>query len=164
MENLDFVSSEKTASIPKFKTDNLSIDVILEFYFIDTINLWRNKLDDLAKEYELSRLERRILVYIGRNPGIRQADLALIMDVEPQSLTRSLENMEQKKWLQKQDDNKDKRAKCLHLTEQGESKLLDAFKISERIRPKVLKDIADDEKMLLTRVLKQLRKNLESMI
>ena len=164
MENLDFVSSEKTASIPKFKTDNLSIDVILEFYFIDTINLWRNKLDDLAKEYELSRLERRILVYIGRNPGIRQADLALIMDVEPQSLTRSLENMEQKKWLQKQDDNKDKRAKSLHLTEQGESKLQDAFKISERIRPKVLKDIAEDEKMLLTRVLKQLRKNLENMI
>ncbi|WP_158999574.1 MarR family winged helix-turn-helix transcriptional regulator [Pigmentibacter ruber] len=164
MENLDFVSSEKTASIPKFKTDNLSIDVILEFYFIDTINLWRNKLDDLAKEYELSRLERRILVYIGRNPGIRQADLALIMDVEPQSLTRSLENMEQKKWLQKQDDNKDKRAKSLHLTEQGESKLQDAFKISERIRPKVLKDIAEDEKLLLTRVLKQLRKNLENMI
>lgn len=164
MKNLDFVSSEKTASIPKFKTDNLSIDVILEFYFIDTINLWRNKLDDLAKEYELSRLERRILVYIGRNPGIRQADLALIMDVEPQSLTRSLENMEQKKWLQKQDDNKDKRAKSLHLTEQGESKLQDAFKISERIRPKVLKDIAEDEKMLLTRVLKQLRKNLENMI
>ncbi|MGY3804884.1 MarR family winged helix-turn-helix transcriptional regulator [Pigmentibacter ruber] len=164
MENLDFVSSEKTASIPKFKTDNLSIDVILEFYFIDTINLWRNKLDDLAKEYELSRLERRILVYIGRNPGIRQADLALIMDVEPQSLTRSLENMEQKKWLQKQDDNKDKRAKSLHLTEQGESKLQDAFKISERIRPKVLKDIAEDEKLLLTRVLKQLRKNLENML
>ncbi len=94
MENLELVSSEKTASIPKFKTDNLSTDIILEFYFIDTINLWRNKLDELAKEYDLSRLERRILVYIGRNPGIRQADLALIMDVEPQSLTRSLENME----------------------------------------------------------------------
>ncbi len=164
MENLELVSSEKTASIPKFKTDNLSTDIILEFYFIDTINLWRNKLDELAKEYDLSRLERRILVYIGRNPGIRQADLALIMDVEPQSLTRSLENMEQKKWLQKQDDNKDKRAKSLHLTELGTQKLSDAFKISERIRPKVLKDIPEEDKILLTRVLKQLRRNLEIII
>ena len=97
MENLELSPNDKVASIPKFKTDNLSIDAMLEFYLIDTINLWRNKLDELGKEYDLSRLERRILVYIGRNPGIRQADLALIMDVEPQSLTRSLENMEQKK-------------------------------------------------------------------
>ena len=161
MENLELSPIDKIASIPKFKTDNLSIDAMLEFYFIDTINLWRNKLDELGKEYDLSRLERRILVYIGRNPGIRQADLALIMDVEPQSLTRSLENMEQKKWLQKQDDNKDKRAKSLHLTEMGESKLEDAFKISERIRPKVLKDLPENDKILLTKVLKQLRKNLE---
>lgn len=161
MENLELVASEKSASIPKFKTDNFESDLLLEFYFMDTINLWRNKLDELAKEYDLSRLERRILMYIGRNPGIRQADLALIMDVEPQSLTRSLENMEQKKWLQKQDDNKDKRAKSLHLTELGENKLSDAFKISEKIRPKVLKNIPEHDKEVLTRVLKYLRKNLE---
>lgn len=164
MENLELSPADKIASIPKFKTDNLSVDAILEFYFIDTINLWRNKLDELGKEYDLSRLERRILVYIGRNPGIRQADLALIMDVEPQSLTRSLENMEQKKWLQKQDDNKDKRAKSLHLTEAGEKKLEDAFKISEKIRPKVLKDLPENDKILITKVLKQLRKNLELII
>ena len=164
MENLELLPSEKIASIPKFKTENLCIDAILEFYFIDTINLWRNKLDELGKEYDLSRLERRILVYIGRNPGIRQADLALIMDVEPQSLTRSLENMEQKKWLQKQDDNKDKRAKSLHLTETGENKLTDAFKVSEKIRPKVLKDLPENDKELLTKILKQLRKNLEIII
>ncbi len=164
MENLELSPNDNVASILKFKTDNLCIDAMLEFYFIDTINLWRNKLDELGKEYDLSRLERRILVYIGRNPGIRQADLALIMDVEPQSLTRSLENMEQKKWLQKQDDNKDKRAKSLHLTDIGESKLEVAFKVSERIRPKVLKDIPESDKLVLTNVLKQLRKNLEIII
>lgn len=161
MDDLEIATSEDVAKIPKFKTDNLNIDAILEFYFIDTTTLWRNKLDEMAKEFDLSRLERRILAYIGRNPGIRQADLALIMDVEPQSLTRSLENMEQKKWLQKQDDNKDKRAKCLHLTELGTNKLTDAFKISEHIRPKVLNGISEENKVLLTQVLKQLRKNLE---
>jgi MarR family transcriptional regulator for hemolysin len=86
------------------------------------------------------------------------------MDVEPQSLTRSLENMEQKKWLQKQDDNKDKRAKSLHLTDTGENKLTDAFKVSEKIRPKVLKDLPENDKELLTKILKQLRKNLEIII
>ena len=164
MKNQDLSPNEKKGSIPKFKTENVSLDAMVEFYFIDTINLWRNKLDELGKEYDLTRLERRILVYIGRNPGIRQADLALIMDVEPQSLTRSLENMEQKKWLQKQDDNKDKRAKSIHLTEIGDSKLKDAFKISERIRPNVLKDISENEKTVLTKILKQLRKNLENSI
>ncbi|APJ04081.1 MarR family winged helix-turn-helix transcriptional regulator [Silvanigrella aquatica] len=164
MDNLELPTNDRISEIPKFKTDNLSLDAMLEFYFIDTVNLWRNKLDELGKEYDLSRLERRILVYIGRNPGIRQADLALIMDVEPQSLTRSLENMEQKKWLQKQDDNKDKRAKSLHLTDMGEQKLEDAFKISECIRPKVLRNLQENDKIILTKVLKQIRKNLESLI
>lgn len=160
MENLELSDIKKNESVSKLKSDNLNIDAILEFYFIDTINLWRNKLDELGKEYDLSRLERRILIYIARNPGIRQAELALRMNIEPQSLTRSLDNMEQKNWLQKLDNSQDKRAKHLNITEFGHVKLIDAFKISERIRPKVLKDITENDKMFLYKILIQLRKNL----
>ncbi|KAB8033212.1 MarR family winged helix-turn-helix transcriptional regulator [Fluviispira multicolorata] len=164
MENLENTSQDKVKALQKISSENLSTEAFLEFYFIDTINLWRNKLGELAKDFELSRLERRILVYIGRYPGIRQADLAFVMDVEPQSLTRSLENMENKKWLDKHDDCNDKRAKSLQLTFLGEKKLGDALLVSEQIRPKVLKDVSEQEKTILAKVLKTIRKNLEGII
>ncbi len=164
MENIENTTHDKLKALQKISSENISTEAFLEFYFIDTINLWRNKLGEIAKDYELSRLERRILVYIGRYPGIRQADLAFVMDVEPQSLTRSLENMENKKWLDKHDDNLDKRAKSLKLTYLGEKKLNDALQVSEIIRPKVLKDITEQEKALLANVLKTIRKNLEGIL
>src|SRR6185312_14959702 len=122
-------------------TDNHDVETQIEYMCIDAMNLWRNKLGLLAKEYKLSRLERRIIIFIGRNPGIRQADLASIMDVEPQSLTRALDGMEKKLWLFKADDANDKRAKCLNLTSEGLKKLEEALFISSQIRPKVLKNI-----------------------
>lgn len=141
--------------------ENPDIETKIEFLCIDTVNLWRNRLGNLAKEYHLSRLERRIIVFIGRHPNIRQADLATIMDVEPQSLTRALDSMEKKLWLFKKDDEKDKRAKCLTLTEEGQKKLADALKISETIRPKILKSLTTEEKTIFIKILASVKQNLK---
>lgn len=140
--------------------NNPDIDMQIEFLCIDTINLWRNKLGNLTKEFKLSRLERRIIIYIGRHPDIRQADLATIMDVEPQSLTRALDKMEKKSWILKSDDAKDKRAKCLNLTQEGNNRLVDVLKISERIRPKILENISHEEKCMVIKTLNIIKKNL----
>lgn len=145
--------------IGKIKNDDIEIQ--LEFLCIETVNLWRNKLGILAKEYNLSRLERRIIVFIGRYPSIRQAELATIMDVEPQSLTRALDAMEVKKWITKQDDAKDKRAKSLNLTEEGLKKLADAKKISESIRPRILKGLSSEDKENFARILTSMKENLK---
>ena len=144
-----------------FNLGNPDLETQIEFLCIDTLNLWRNKLGILAKEYVLSRLERRIILLIGRHPSIRQADLASIMDVEPQSLTRALESMEKKLWIFKGDDVKDKRAKCLTLTEEGQKKLGDVLKISENIRPKILKNISPEEKNNFLKILTSIHENLK---
>ncbi len=144
--------------------ENPDVDTQIEFLCIDSVNLWRNKLGNLAKEYSLTRLERRILVFIGRHSSIRQADLANLMDLEPQSLTRVLESMEKKNWLIKQDDLKDKRAKSLSLTELGHNKLQHALEISETIRPKILKDISQEEKLILVKILNSMKENLKTIL
>lgn len=143
--------------------ENLDIETQIEFLCIDAINLWRNKLGNLAKEYNLSRLERRIILFIGRHPSIRQAELAEIMDVEPQSLTRVLESIEKKLWLTKNDDVNDKRAKCLNLTEEGRKKLEDVLKMSEKIRPKILENVSQEEKDSLVKALTKMKENLKSL-
>ncbi len=141
--------------------ENPDLETQIEFLCIDTINLWRNKLGNHAKDYGLGRLERRIIIFIGRNPNIRQAELAQIMDLEPQSLTRALEIMKKKGWLIKQEDLTDKRAKCLKLTVDGNKKLQDALKISEKIRPKILQELSLEEKQDLAKSLAQIKKNLK---
>lgn len=138
------------------------LDSQIEFLCVDAINLWRNKLGNMSKEYQFSRLERRLLIFIGRNPSIRQAELAHIMDLEPQSLTRALEIMERKTWLFKAEDAKDKRAKCLNLTELGRQKLKDALKISEKLRPLVLKNMSAEEKAALAKNLNLIKENLKN--
>lgn len=143
--------------------ENPDLDTQIEFLCIDTLNLWRNKLGNFAKNYDLSRMERRIIMFIGRYPGIRQTELATMMDVEPQSLTRVLENMEQKNWIIKQDDSNDKRAKSLILADEGRTKLKDVLLISGEIRPQILKNLPLEDKTTLFRIMSRIKENIKEL-
>jgi MarR family transcriptional regulator for hemolysin len=140
---------------------NPNIETKIEFSFIDIINLWRNKLGNLAKHHKMSRLERRIVVFIGRYPSLRQSDLATYMDVEPQSLTRALDAMEKKGWIVKTDNLKDKRAKCINFTAEGKTKLEAAVKIGDEIRERILKNVSLEEKQFLDKILTSIQENLK---
>jgi MarR family transcriptional regulator for hemolysin len=138
------------------------IETQIEFIFIDAINLWRNKLGDLAKKEKISSLERRVIVWIARAPGMRQSELAELMDVEPQSLTRCLEGMEEKGWILKTDNATDKRAKSLNFTAEGEKIMDSVMQISDDIRPVILHDLSLEEKHFLVKILKAIKVNLKA--
>lgn len=141
--------------------ENPNLETQVEFLCLDTVNFWRNILGDLAKKYDISHLERRIILSVGRFPSICQADLAAYLNVEPQSLTRTLESMEQKHWLKKSQSTTDKRSKYLNLDEEGKLKLIDVLKIGDEIRVKVLKNVSEDEKNIMVKVLTEIKNNLK---
>ena len=138
------------------------IETQVEFIFIDAINLWRNKLGELAKKEKISRLERRIIVWIARMPGMRQSELAEVMDVEPQSLTRCLEGMEEKGWILKTDNVTDKRAKSLNFTVDGEKIMDSVMQMSDEIRPIILQNLSLEEKHFLVKILNEIKNNLKA--
>ena len=138
------------------------IETQVEFIFIDAINLWRNKLGELAKKEKISRLERRIIVWIARMPGMRQSELAEVMDVEPQSLTRCLEGMEEKGWILKTDNDTDKRAKSLNFTVDGEKIMDSVMQMSDEIRPIILQNLSLEEKHFLVKILNEIKNNLKT--
>ena len=146
--------------IQKSSLENPSVEMQIEFLCIDNVNFWRNILGDLAKKYDISHLERRIILFIGRFPSICQADLAEYLNVEPQSLTRTLEAMEAKHWVTKSQSTSDKRSKYLNLGPEGQKKLAEVLKIGDEIRGKVLQNISDDEKKTLIKVLTEMKNNL----
>ena len=95
-------------------------------------------------------------------PGMRQSELAEVMDVEPQSLTRCLEGMEEKGWILKTDNDTDKRAKSLNFTVDGEKIMDSVMQMSDEIRPIILQNLSLEEKHFLVKILNEIKNNLKT--
>lgn len=62
----------------------------------------------------------QVLAYLAQNPGTMQATLANHMEVEPITLSRHLDRLENDGVVERRSDMKDRRVKRLYLTAQGE--------------------------------------------
>ncbi|OWJ67257.1 MarR family winged helix-turn-helix transcriptional regulator [Inquilinus limosus] len=68
-----------------------------------------------AAGLDLSRPQYRVLIFLDRNPGITQARLAEMLDVEKMTVTGLLDRMEKRGWVERRRDPNDRRAYSLHL-------------------------------------------------
>jgi MarR family transcriptional regulator, transcriptional regulator for hemolysin len=89
----------------------------LGFLISDTARLLRKRFDQRAREVGLTRAQWQVLALLGMNEGINQAGLADILDIEPITLTRHLEKLEEAGLIERRSDPSDKRARTLFLTE-----------------------------------------------
>src|SRR5215470_3695403 len=68
-----------------------------------------------AAGLDLTRPQYRVLIFLDRNPGITQARLAELLDVEKMTVTGLLDRMEKRGWVERRRDPNDRRAYSLHL-------------------------------------------------
>lgn len=99
----------------------------LGFLIADTARLLRKRFDQRAREVGLTRAQWQVLAYLAMNEGINQVGLAEILEIEPITLSRHLERMEDAGLVIRQSDPKDKRARILLLSEQANG-LLNEFR------------------------------------
>jgi DNA-binding MarR family transcriptional regulator len=71
---------------------------------------------------ELSSVQGGLLLLIGDNPGLAQAAVARLLDVEPPSLAQTLAPLVESGLVERRRDERDGRAMALHLTGAGEAK------------------------------------------
>lgn len=76
----------------------------------------------------LSRIDIRpaqysVLIVIGANPGLSQADVAELLGIERARLVRLLDRLERRGFLRRQASPNDRRSHSLHLTAAGRSLL-----------------------------------------
>jgi MarR family transcriptional regulator, transcriptional regulator for hemolysin len=91
----------------------------LGFLIADTARLLRKRFDQRAREVGLTRAQWQVLAYLAMNEGINQVGLADILEIEPITLSRHLERMEEAGLVIRKPDPKDKRARILLLSEQA---------------------------------------------
>lgn len=83
----------------------------------DLDQLLRRRFEERVRAagLDLSRPQYRVLIMLDRNPGITQARLAELIDVEKMTVTGLIDRMETRGWVERRRDPNDRRAHSLHL-------------------------------------------------
>ncbi len=76
----------------------------------------RTYVDQRAGELGMTRAQWVVLARIDRNEGVRQGELADILDLQPITLTRLIDRMCDSGLIERRPDPNDRRAKRLYLT------------------------------------------------
>src|SRR3954463_13030008 len=91
----------------------------LGFLISDTARLMRRRFDQKARHLGLTRAQWQVLAHLARNEGINQVGLAELLDVEPITLCRQIDRMEEGGWVVRRPDPGDRRARLLFMTEKA---------------------------------------------
>jgi DNA-binding MarR family transcriptional regulator len=116
----------------------------------DVARLWGRRFDQRARAFGLSRAQCKALAFLARNEGINQIGLAELLEVEPMSLVRLLDRMEEAGWIERHPDPSDRRARRLYLGDKAKPILETTFRLADEIRAEALAALSksDQEKLI----------------
>ena len=98
-----------------------------------------------------------MLAYLSWNRGINQAGLAELLEIEPITLSRHLDKMEEAGWVVRTPDPNDRRVRLLHPSEEALGVLTRMKHISRCILDEALEGLPGDRRQLLTESLQHIR-------
>jgi MarR family transcriptional regulator, transcriptional regulator for hemolysin len=87
------------------------------FVISDVGRLLRTYADQKARHVGMTRAQWAVLLRLERHEGLKQSDLAEILDIQPITLTRLVDRLCDSGLIERRADPNDRRAKRLHLTE-----------------------------------------------
>lgn len=126
----------------------------------DVSRLMRRRFDERARVLGLTRAQWRTLVVLSRNEGSHQGGLAELLDVEPITLCRMVDRLEEAGHVERRRDPRDRRMWRIYLTEAARPLLEDIRVIAEAVFGDALHGIAPAERESLYGSLETIRRNL----
>lgn len=109
--------------------DDMSDDI--GFLLGDAARLLRRSFDERARAMGVTRPQWRVLALLKRFDGSTQVTVADMLDVEPITLGRMIDRLQDAGLVERRADPADRRTWRLHLTPEGEQKI-------EALRPTAL--------------------------
>ena len=94
----------------------LSINREFAFMLNDVARMLRTFADHKAAQFGITRAQWVVLARLDRSEGLKQSELAEILDLQPISLTRLLDKLCESDLIERRADPIDRRAKRLFLT------------------------------------------------
>ena len=85
------------------------------FTIMDVARLIKTYADQRARQFGISRAQWAVLIRIERTEGMKQSELAEMLDLQPISLTRLLDRLADNGLIERRADPNDRRANRLYL-------------------------------------------------
>lgn len=82
----------------------------------ETAHALRKSFDRRASALGVTRAQWKVLLKLSRSPGLRQVEVADMLDVEPITLCRIVDRLEESGLVERSQDPDDRRARLLHVT------------------------------------------------
>jgi len=87
----------------------------IAFTIMDVARMLRTYADQRGRQFGISRAQWVVLVRVERTEGLKQSELADILDLQPISLTRLLDRLAENGLIERRPDPNDRRANRLYL-------------------------------------------------
>ena len=117
-----------------------------EFGFLlnDVARLLRTYADQKARHFGMTRAQWAVLARLQRSQGLKQAELADMLDLQPITLTRLLDRLSANGLIERRPDPDDRRANRLFLTPAAGPLMERLNTLGEDLMATVLEDIDAD--------------------
>ena len=126
----------------------------------DLSRVMTKRFDRRARELGLTRAQWRVLLRLRNRQGVNQSPLAELLGIEPITLARHIDRLQEKGWLERRADPNDRRVWLLYLDDSVQGVLDDMQEISDWNRDAALKGFSDADREQLVAALRRAKKNL----
>ncbi len=134
------------------------------FTIVDVARMLKTYADQRSRQFGISRAQWGVLCRLDRSEGLKQSELAELLDLQPISLTRLLDRLAKVGLIERRPDPNDRRANRLYLTPAARPLLEQLAGLGRDMMEHVLAglEIATSERLL--RDLEVMKDNLRAAI
>ena len=132
----------------------------LPFEIAETAHALRKAFDRRASALGVSRAQWKVLFRLTRYPGLRQVELADMLDVEPITLCRIVDRLEEAELVERQRDPEDRRAWRLQVTDKAKPLVERLKSLGSELVGEAFADIDRSELDQVRGVLARVRENV----
>lgn len=135
-------------------------DRSIGFLVSDVSRLMRRVYDKRVEPLGLTRAQWRVLVHLFRREGVRQTELAAILEIEKPTLGRLLDQLERKGWVERLIDPEDQRARILVVSDRARGLIDRMTVLAQSVQDDALHGLSADDAERLTALLLAVKANL----
>lgn len=132
----------------------------LGFLITDLGRQLRTRFDRRVRALGYTRAQWQAIVTLARNEGINQTGLADLLEVEPITLCRLVDRMEESGLVERRADPGDRRVRRLYMTEQARRSFEELRILGDSLMAEVTRGLSTSDIDTLTALLHRLRANI----
>lgn len=132
----------------------------LGFIIHDAARLMRKRFEQRGAQHGLSAAQWRLLVRVVKEPGVSQVRLAELLEVEPISVSRLIDRMEEAGWIERRADQSDRRVRTIFPTARSSKAFDDIKSVAGEVYEEALAGLPDEKRRILVEGLNTIIANL----